>query len=46
MRNKIKKFLKTVFKLVGMACVAVAGVLILCGLPFDEIKEKIQKKFN
>jgi len=46
MRNKIKKSLKIVFKLAGMVCIAVVGVLIVCGLPLDEIKEKIQKKFN
>lgn len=46
MSKKIKKLLKAVFKLVGIVCTVLVGILIVCGLPLDKIKEKIQKKFK
>jgi len=46
MGEKIKRFIKVVFKLVGIVCTVLVGILIVCGLPLDEIKEKIQKKFE
>jgi len=46
MGEKIKRFITVVFKLVGIVCTVLVGILIVCGLPLDEIKEKIQKKFE
>lgn len=46
MGEKIKKLFKVIFKLVGIVCTIFVGVLIVCGLPLDEIKEKIQNKFE
>lgn len=46
MIEKIKNFFKAICKLVGIVCVVLVGALIICGLPLDEIKEKIQNKFE
>lgn len=46
MGEKIKKFLKAIFKFIGIACMVIVGILIVCGLPLGEIKEKIQNKFE
>ena len=44
MGKKIKKMFKVVCKLAGVVCLALVGILIVCGLPFDEIKEKLKRK--
>jgi len=46
MGKKIKKLLKAAFKVVGIVCIIIVGILIVCGLPLEEIKEKIQNKFE
>lgn len=45
MGEKIKKVFKAVCKLVGIVCTVIVGAIVICGLPFDEIKEKLEKKF-
>lgn len=45
MGEKIKKVFKAAVKLVGIICTAIVGAIVVCGLPFDEIKEKLERKF-
>ena len=45
MGEKIKRVFKGVCKLVGIVCTVIVGAIVVCGLPLDEIKEKLEKKF-
>ena len=44
MFEKAKKILKKVVKFALGVCTLLGGVILVCGLPFDEIKEKLGKK--
>jgi len=44
MGKKIKRLLKATFKFVVIICTILVGILIVCGLPLEELKEKIQNK--
>ena len=46
MKKKIKRLLKVTFKFAVIICTILVGILIVCGLPLEEIKEKLQKKFE
>lgn len=46
MRKKLKSIFHTAWKIVGIICVALIGVLIVCGLPLNEIKEKLHKRMK
>lgn len=44
MGEKVKKILKKTIKFAVTACTILAGAILISALPFDEIKEKLQRK--
>ena len=46
MEKKMKRLLKAAFKFVVIACTILVGILIVSGLPLEELKEKIQNKIK
>lgn len=34
------------WKIVGIICVVLVGVLIICGLPINKVIEKLHKRMN
>lgn len=43
MIKRLKRIFHTAWKIVGIICIALVGVLIICGLPLNELKEKLSK---
>ena len=44
--DKIKKIFIGTIKLAVVVCLIIIGVLVICGLPLDEIKESLKNKLE
>ena len=44
--NKIKKILKGTIKFAVVICLILVAVLVVCGLPLDEIKKSLKNKLE